>query len=680
MDDGVTTRPLNIEIQVIVTPADASGNPTGDSFTQQATLQGSATARGSRALTMRIKPTGFTSTRCLVRARRLTNTPRRWRQVSNVEEDLFGADLSADPPRIAYFSGTVQDEIRWTHCYSMSKPGNISFGDVTTIHTKTVATTGALRVKERQLNCFAYRKIQTWDGSAFGGALVANDRAYNVLFTIMQDSTIGDLDDANIDFEGIVAAFEQVRESVWSDADLATSFNFTFDDPDLSFEETIQAICQACFAVAYRVGTTIKVRPDIAGDDAVLLLNHRNITQDSQKVTHTFGAPTENDSVEVGYVDPNDDRNTKVIVPTHGPTLKPRQVKVIGLRDPQQAYWHAYRAYHKMLYQRQSLTLEALQEAESVGARERVLIADETRSGVQSGEVLSVSGDRVRTSQPVVLAGGVEYRIFFQKPDGTVDDHRVITAPSTRELQVAGSLADVQTDPNEGLRTLYQVIAQTEPTPRAYLVSSVRPSTPMTHQLEAVNYSHMYHLADGLTTWVDFANGLSDLSPVQRGLLNTGGTIAGGLWTGSSGDHFDAVITTVPDSVLQSYTKLVWISATAAPTDSGLIRTVSGDDEAFEIATDNTLLAGHGGVDVTEDYTPYVGEEHMVAVSYDETTERLALSIDGVVVDEATVAPPTPGAVVRYLEGFEGDCRMVMRWGRALSDREVMEVFLRTRQ
>lgn len=691
-DDGVTTRKLDVEIQVIITPADSSGNPNGTPQAFQGTLQGSATARGQRALTLRCAPVGLTSTRVLVQARRLTNSPRRVRMADNVEVDMFGADLVGDPdadppvpPTFRHFSGTVADEIRWTHCYSMSKPPNISFGDVTTIHTRTVATRGALRVKNRRLNCLATRLIQTWNGTTFGGALLANDRSQNVLFTVLKDPTIGGLADANIDFAGIAAAFEQVRQTVFSQFPTplgdATRFSYTFDDADLSLEETMQAICQAAFCVAYRDGDVIKVRPELATDDSVLLLNHRNTIQGSQRITHTFGKAEENDSVEVAYVDPFDDANTKVVVPKHFSGIrKTRQIKVVGLRSSLQAYWHAYRALHKMLYQRQAMTVEATSEAEELGTRQRVLVANETRAGAQTGEILGIlaPGDRVLTSQPVALDPGVEYRIHLQHPDGSVYDRRIITAVSSRELQLAGSLADVITDPGAGVRTTYLILHPEQPEPSAFLVSTTSPTGNLTHQIEAVNYSHMYYVADGLTCWVDFANGLSDLSPQQRLFTNNGGVVGSGVWTGGAGDYFE-VLEPTEDEQSDNYTKIVWINATAAPTDSGLIRTDTGGDEAFEITPGNLLVAGHGAFDVSADYSTFTGSMHMAAVTYDATAQRMALFIDGTLVDEASVAPATTGSPLRYLEGFEGTCRMVAKWGRCMADREVTEFYLRTR-
>lgn len=675
-DDGVTTRAMTASIIVTLTPVDAVGTPVGDPEEFQGFLEGSATARGQRAVTMRCKPTGFDGiTRCLVQARRITNSPRRQRQIDEVEEDVYSADLDAEPPIVMYFSGTVVDEIRWTHCYSMSKPPNISFGDVTTIHARTVATSGAVRVKTRQLRCTAARKVQTWDGDSFGGALVSSDAVENLLFTIMKDIYVGNLPDSLIDFEGIVAAADAVRASVFSPGNEATRFAYTFDDPDLSFEETLQAICQACFLVPYRSGGVFKVRPEIAGDDSVLLLNHRNILPGTQQFTHTFGSPTENDSVEVGFKDATTDE-TKVTV---GPsTLRTKQLGVIGIRSKLHAYWHAYRAFHKMRYQRQSVTLEATQEAAIVGARERVLIADGTRSSTQAGEVLAFDDSIVTTSQPVALQPGRAYTLHLQQPDGTVSSHTVVASPGGREIEIEGS-PDVITDPDEGVRTGYFLVPDDEPTPRAYLVSSVVATTPMTHQVEAVNYSHMYYLADGLGMWVDFGEGMNDKSPIQRLLDNNGGAIVSGEWVGESGDYFEAVDAATTDGITASYTKLLWITATAPGGTSKLIASGDNDTERFQISTFDVLEAGHDGEQVSVDYTDFLGSEHMVALTYDEPTERMALFIDGALVDEATVDTDRSPAITRYLEDFQGTCRLAMKWGRALSDRAIMEVFLRTR-
>lgn len=684
-DDGTTRHGLDIRMQVLLTPCDSLGNPTGTTEAFAGTIEGSAVTGGIRALTLRCRPTGFGSTtRCLVRARRLTNSPRRERQADNVETDLYG--WNGNPESTRYFSGRVVDEVRWTHCYSMSTPPNISFGDVTTIHTRTVATAGALRLKNRELNCVATRMIRTWNGTSFAAPLLEDGQTQNVLFHVMKDPFIGNLPDSRIDFAGIVAAFEAVRASVYdSFGPRPTTFAYTLDDADLSLEETIQAICQSAFCIAYREGQIIKVRPEIAGDDSALVLNHRNVLKDTMKIAHSFGPSTEHDSVECGFTDPFDDTITKVTVPLVGTARSPKQVSVIGLRNERQALWHAYRAYFKMLYQRQTVTLEATQEAGTLGVRERVLIADLTKPTAitRDGEIRDASGTTVRTSQPTALEPSRAYTIYLQSPDGTVQSIPVASSSGDFLLTLASvpSPAPI-TDPRAGVPTKYVLVADDEVSPRAYLVSSVQPTTPMTHAVTAANYSHMHYFADGLQAWVDFANGLRDLSPVQRSFVNTDGVVSGGVWTGSFDASFGVA---AGDGTTESYTKVLWITATTTPTESGLIQSggafVSGNtSEMFSISTGDQLVAGHNGSFVLSvDYSDYIDTEHMVALTYDEDTGRMAMFIDGVLVDEGP-ASPANGGVNFYLPGFEGTCRVVAKWGRACSDREIMEFYLRGRQ
>jgi hypothetical protein len=679
-DDGTTLLPLDKIIQIIVTPTDAGGTPSGPPEVFARKITG-ATTGGQRAISAHCRPTGFgTNTRCLVQACLLTNSPRKQRLSNNVEFKVYGARYDRDPPKIAYYSGRVVDEVRWVDCYSISTPPNISFGNVTTIHTSTLVTEGATRIKDRALNVIAARNINTWNGVTFGGPLIPSDKAENVLFAVMKDTLIGNLPDASIDFAGIAAAFELVRTKVFDTSPLATAFAYTFDETDISLEETIQVICQACFAQAYRRGPVISVRPEVAHDDSVILLNHRNVSPGSMKITHNFGTPTENDSVECVYTDAFAGTSSKVRVPVFGANLRPRQLNVAGISSERQAYWHAYRAYHKMLYQRQSVSLEAAQEGAVAGVRQRVLIADLTRpGGVQDGEVVAISGATVRTSQPVLLNPARTYTLFLQDPAGVVQERAVVSSPNTQQLVLASAPSPAPIiDSALGVRTLYQLVADDQPTPGAYLVSSTRPSAELTVEMTAVNYSHLYYLADGLQTWVTFSNGLKDLSPIRRS-YSVGGSpiISGGLWTGVAASYFQDSRGGSFEPTTPSYTKEAWITATA-PTASHINSTSNDTSQQFILELDQHLYGGHGGsYQVGFDYSALLGTLHQVALSYDAVTQRMVLLVDGALVDEATVAPSGTSGQNRYLDTYAGTCLQLARWGRALSDREIRELYLR---
>lgn len=131
-DDGKNQQRFDVVCEVELTPINPDGSDRGPAETFQATIEGSATFRSTRAVTMKANPT-FTG-RCKVRARRVT------------ESDLN-------------FEGSVVDEIKWRDVYSVSPVSETHFGNVTTVQSVTYATSGALALKERKLNMLVTRKI-----------------------------------------------------------------------------------------------------------------------------------------------------------------------------------------------------------------------------------------------------------------------------------------------------------------------------------------------------------------------------------------------------------------------------------------------------------------------------------------------------------------------------------------
>ncbi len=90
-----------------------------------------------------------------------------------------------------------------------------------------------------------------------------------------------------------------------------------------------------------------------------------------------------------------------------------------------------------------------------------------------------------------------------------------------------------------------------------------------------------------------------------------------------------------------------------------------------------TVIGGHNGVQsVAAPIT--LNADHQVALTYDAVTQRMALFIDGMLKDDAAAVAASAGTgQTRFLQNFDGTCSRLQLWGRALSDREVEEMFLR---
>ena len=688
-DDGVSIQVPECRLGVELAPADLTGLATGPFVATTVDLIGSDVTDGQRAITARIDTGVIAGGRFLIRARRLTKRVRRTELPTFVEEVNYPAP-SATPPGQRAYTGRITDEVRWTHCYSVSRPPNISFGDVTTVHTKTIATAGAARIRRRELNIICTRMIFTWNGVTFGGPAVANGDAENVLFTLMKNSTVGNLSDAQIDFAGIANAFETVRQ-YFNDSNTgerATLVSMTFDDYNLSAEETFTAIANLGFCTIYRQGNVIKCNPEVETDIAVAAFNHRNIVPDSQKITDTFGKTTENDCVEVEYSDPFNDRLNKVRWPRFGTTVAPRSLSMNGLQSRVHAFWHAARAFQKMTQQRQSFEMQTCQEAAPLVARQRIMVSDTTKLDRQSGNVVTVSGLNLRLSQSPDFSAPGDYTIFLMHPDGTVEGIPVTGGGGSFDVVLGSAPSNpLITDTSLGVPTLYNIVKDDESMPFAYMVSELSAESNMVFNVSGINYSNLYYLYDGMKVWVqkqfrdegvyeqtfDADHSFGTVSDAVRGTMLVADGTNG--WS-------------IPSTTLQSdiiditgdYACAVWVRHNSDTGSTELVATTDNVTRFFGFF-DNDLAAGHNmGTFSVQAACPVGGDPVHVGVNYRVSDGRMGLFINGVLVDVALgVAAPSTPLGLNYMRIFDGRFDNLMVWKRYVSDRAMMEICLKTK-
>jgi hypothetical protein len=681
-DDGVVIQVPDCRIAVELAPADLTGTATGPFVSTTADLIGSDVTDGQRAITMRVSTGVIAGGRFLIRARRLTKRLRRVELPSFVETANYAGERA--------YTGRITDEVRWTHCYSVSKPPNGSFGDVTTVHTKTVATAGAVRIRQRELNVICTRMINTWNGTTFAGPAIANSDAENVLFTLMKSATVGNLPDAQIDFAGIADAFAAIRQ-YFNDSNtgtLATQVSLTLDDYNISAEETFQAIANLGFCTIYRQGNIIKCNPDMETDIAVAAFNHRNIQPATQKITHKFGKTTENDCVEVEYSDPFNDRLNKVRWPRFGNTVAPRSLRVTGLQSRRHAFWHAARAFMKMSHQRQALQMKTTQEAAPLIARQRIMVADVTRLDRQSGNVVAVSGLNLRLSQPPDLSGPGDYTIFLMHPDGTVEGIPVTGGGGSFDVTLGTAPSNpLITDAGSGVPTIYNIVKDDESMPFAFMVSELSAENNMSFSVSGINYSNMYYLYDGMKLWVQKQfrdEGIYEqtLDP-DHTFSTVSDPVRGTMLVADGTNGF-----TIPPTTLQSdiiditgdYACACWVRHNSDTGSTELVATTDNTTRFFGFF-DNDLAAGHnGGPFEVQAACPVGGDPVHVGVNYRISDGRMGLFINGVLVDVATgVAAPSTPLGLNYMRIFDGRWDNLMVWKRYISDRAMMEICLKTK-
>lgn len=511
-DDGTTQTSTSVEVQLGLVPVDVAGSATGGESFFNTTVVGSASERTQKAVTLRA-PSPLTPSRYKVRARRLT-------------------------PRDGAFSGQVADEVRWKDFYGVASVNVTDFGNVTTIQSKTVATTGALSVKDRKLNLRVQRKIivvseATPTTHTFGLSTTPTSKMRDILIAVCLDPMIGNRTENEINFYEIIQVANDAES--YFETTLATQFNYTFDKDNISFEETVNAICGAAHCIGFRRGNVITIAFEKETTQSKLSFNHRNKLPRSEKRTTAFGNEGDFDGIEFEYVSPVDQSNVTLYIPTDRSAVKAKRVSSIGIRDPLQAYFHAWRLYQKLLYQRVSVQFTATQEAELLIRNDRIYVADNTRPDTQDGEIKEKVGLIVKTSQPVIFEDGRTYVAFLQLTDGTVQAIAATEGADEYHMVLADepSLA-LSLNPSNFALTTYILVADDDSRPLAFLVSDRSPSDKFTSDIKAINYDALYYAKDK-----DYADGTINeqgLITMTSGLAFVGGTVtlaANGTATGT---------------------------------------------------------------------------------------------------------------------------------------------------
>ena len=463
-------RPRSVQVRLEATPLDANGNPSGATQVFTATISGDGKDKAPKGVTLTANVA--VSDKYRVRSRRLT------------DKDYDSKD-------------TIVDEVKWRDCFGTSAVVEDHFGDVTTVYTRTYATSGATAVKERKLNCRATRKVlQRNADDTFGPALVPSKNAADILCHMALDPVIGGRTLNELDVPQIYETLDEVI--AYFGINEAGQFCYTFDQENISFEEMVQSVAQAVFCTAYRQGSKLRLFFERATEDSTLLFNHRNKVPGSERRTIRFGHLNDHDGVELDYVSPVDGAKLTIYIPEDRSAVKPKKVELIGVQSEEQGLLHANRLWNKICYQHTSTEFNALGEATQLVLNERIEVADNTRPDVFDGHVISQDGLILRLTQPFVAKPGVEYVIYLQHPDGGIevigiepgtDEHHVV-------LQDAPSFAVLE-DPEVAADTLYQIVGDDSARTSAFLLTEKGPYDKRSLQVTAINYDHRYYAGDG---------------------------------------------------------------------------------------------------------------------------------------------------------------------------------------
>jgi hypothetical protein len=404
------------------------------------------------------------------------------------------------------FGGAVVDEIKWVDLYSVSPVTTPHFGNKTTIHTITQATSRATSVRRRELNCLASRLLPIYNGATFSGAfdadgrlasgtIAATSKVVDIIAAVAVDPKIGNRAITDVDMAQLWAT--QQTLDAWNAE--AGQFNYTFDSDALSFEETVTTIANAAFCVAYRQNGQIRLALDRPQASSTALFTHRNKKPNSEGITRKFASDAEYDGIEFVYRDPDTESNETIRLPLDGSYTKLKKFELSGIRSYAQAWLRANREYRKLIGQRLSIETETTTDARALLPNSRVDIVDNTRFKSYDGEVVAQSGLTLTLSRDVAFLPATPHSIVLMKRDGSLQSITCTEGTQANQVVLAALPAEaLVTTPtaDDGVRTIFSFAADSARGAQAWLVQEIGTSDGQYIRLRAVNYSDDYYAAD----------------------------------------------------------------------------------------------------------------------------------------------------------------------------------------
>ncbi|MDM1324858.1 host specificity factor TipJ family phage tail protein [Acinetobacter pseudolwoffii] len=395
-----------------------------------------------------------------------------------------------------YARSAVYDEIKLKSVYACSYLKKLVYPDVTLIRSQTVATDGALSVKERQWNCIGTQKLYSYaSGERSLSKQPTNDFA-DIVTHITLDPLIGRRELSDLDVQGIYATSQEIKN--YFGTPLAAHFNYTFDQGSQSFEEALAQIASCVGSNARREGSQIYFQFEKENPNSSILFNHRNKRPFSETRSEKYGVDRDHDGVEVTWIDPADGWVESIIRLPDEFITNPKKLELSGVTNKYQAHFLAHRAWNKIQYQREMVNFTAYGEADLVSLNDRIAVVDDVVPTLtSSGDITYWQGRNITISQPVKLESSRSYTIHLQHLNRSVETMLVTQGADEYSLvleRLPVLPLVVKHEYDEYAK--YSITFSTEKDSEAFLITEKSHSGPFESEVTAINYDDRYYSND----------------------------------------------------------------------------------------------------------------------------------------------------------------------------------------
>lgn len=394
-------------------------------------------------------------------------------------------------------SGGIVDEIKLKDFYGVHRiTASEQPSGVTTAISKTLGTEGALSLKERKLRLLVQRYVK----AANTGVETLSNKADDIIYHIATDAKIGNLSPSQLNTDQIVGEMNLLRAYFVNNK--YGEFCYTFDDSNISSEETLQTVAQCVYSQLYRFNNKLQLHFERPQPIGVAVFNSHNILPDSYEHSESFGITKDFDSVTVKYTDPIDDAQVTVHVPNDYEGFNADEHTLVGVRNKAQALAHAWRVWNKHVYSYKSIEFTGADESNIVVRSQRIDVADQYRANVMQGVVTDLQTDSsnrivMTLSEPIAASvAGNTHTLFIQLINGQVDTLKVDKLNDYQVQLPRLPLHTISTSLDNVVQSTYHLVENRNSKRDAYLVSAKDPNEGMTNTLSAINYDANYYKND----------------------------------------------------------------------------------------------------------------------------------------------------------------------------------------
>lgn len=403
------------------------------------------------------------------------------------------------------FEGQVIDEIKYSNLYGQIRDVTNNYGDRTTVHTARKQTPRATAVKQPQLKIIATEKVFKYlGGGVFDTQRTPNTQAVQSLIRLMRDPIVGNLNLTVDNMDKLLKTQEEVES--YFGTPLAGQFCYTFDSYQTTAQEIVTTIAEAIFCTPLRRGHNILLDFERPRPGPEMVFTHRSKAPGGEKWSRQFSDKNAYDSLKYTYINPKTNIKETITIPPSG-GVKTDTYDSKGVRNYQQAYWHAYRRYQRNLLNKVSVEFTALEEGGLAIPGRPISVVKGSRVSPFDGYVIAVDGLRVVLSQNVSFTPGAEHSLILKKRDGSVQSVPVSPGDNNRTVIMLSAPSESIYTGNGALKTEFSFGNDERHAAQMIMVSTVDPGDDRTVKITGFNYSSDFYKYDGVSP---YGRGFSD--------------------------------------------------------------------------------------------------------------------------------------------------------------------------